>query len=127
MGKGENMFKLEEQHLEAAQEIAGKHRRKKSCDACYDRGWIGTTDQNLLVLCTRCVDMEAAMEEWKQYVSEHEELKEHFSELFEEKPELEEEEGSVMPKAYEHFKEQQQAQQKFVPGQCRQGHTKKIG
>jgi hypothetical protein len=126
-GKGEIMFKLEEKHLEAAQEIARKHRQKKSCDTCYDRGWIGTTDQNLLVLCTRCVDMDAAMEDWKQYVSEHEDLKEHFSDLFEEKQELDEEEGSVMPKAYEHVKEQPQAQQKFIPGQRRSSHTKKIG
>lgn len=121
------MFKLDEKHLEAAQEIAKKHRRKKSCDSCYDRGWIGITEQNLVVLCTRCVDMDAAMEEWKSYVSDHEDLKEHFGELFEEKPVEEEEEERVLPKAYEHKKDNPLAQQNFVPGQRRQGHTKKIG
>ncbi len=121
------MFKLEEKHLDAAQEIARKHRRKKSCDICYDRGWIGITDQNLLVLCTRCVDMEAAMEEWKTYVSEHEDLKEHFSELFEEKPVEEETEEHVLPKTHEHKKDHSQAKQAFIPGQRRPGHTKKIG
>ncbi len=121
------MFKLEEKHLEAAQEIARKHRRKKSCENCYDRGWIGITDQNLLVLCTRCVDMEAAMEDWKAYVSEHEDLKEHFSELFEEKPVEEETEEQVLPKTHEHKKEHPQAKQAFIPGQRRPGHAKKIG
>ncbi len=121
------MFKLEEKHLEAAQEIARKHRRKKSCENCYDRGWIGITDQNLLVLCTRCVDMEAAMEDWKAYVSEHEDLKEHFSELFEEKPVEEKTEEQVLPKTHEHKKEHPQAKQAFIPGQRRPGHAKKIG
>ena len=78
------MFILDEKHLDAAKEIAKKNRNKKRCDDCYDRGWLGVSEQNLLVLCGRCVDMEAAMEDWKNYVSEHEELKEHFSELFEE-------------------------------------------
>ena len=121
------MFKLDDKHLEAAQKIAGKHRRKKSCDNCYDRGWIGTTDQNLVVLCTRCVHMDAAMEEWKTYVSEHEELKEHFSELFEEKPVTEEEEERVLPAAHEHKRDHLQTKQNFVPGQRRPGHSKKIG
>ena len=80
------MFILEEKHLEAAKEIAQRNRHKKSCDHCYDRGWIGVSEQNLLVLCPKCVDIDKAMEEWKNYVSENEDLKEHFSELFEEKP-----------------------------------------
>jgi hypothetical protein len=125
--KGDEMFKLEEKHLDAAKEIARKHRQKKSCDNCYERGWIGTTDQNLLVLCTRCVDMDAAMEEWKTYVSGHEDLKEHFSELFEEKPVTEDEEERVLPPAHEHKKETAQNRQSFIPGQRRPGHTKKIG
>ena len=121
------MFTLDEKHLDAAKEIALKHRRKKSCDICYDRGWIGTTDHNLLVLCPRCVDLEAAMEDWKAYVSGHEDLKEHFSELFEEKPAVEQEEERVVPAAHEHKKEHPQAKQAFVPGQRRPGHAKKIG
>jgi len=76
------MFTLDEKHLEAAKKIALKHRKKKSCDHCYDRGWIGVNDQNLLILCTKCVEMDAAMEDWKAYVSGHKDLKEHFAELF---------------------------------------------
>ncbi len=120
------MFKLDDKHLEAAQAIAAAHRTKKSCDTCYDRGWIGVSEQNLLVLCTRCVDMEAAMADWKDYVSKHEELKEHFSELFEEKEALEQESHSVMPTKTEHKKEHMKATQSFVPGQKRTGRAKKI-
>jgi hypothetical protein len=122
------MYKLEEKHLEAAQEIAKKHRRKKSCDVCYDRGWVGISEQNLLVLCTRCVDMDAALEEWKEYVSGHEDLKEHFSELFEEKKAGEGEDGeNAVSNPHLHKKEHFQAQQSFVPGQKRMGRAKKIG
>lgn len=121
------MFRLDDQHLEVAQEIAHKHRRKKSCDECYDRGWIGITDNNLLVLCTRCVDMDAAMAEWKAYVGEHEDLKEHFSELFEEKEVETEATEHVLPAAHEHKKNHLQSKQQFIPGQSRPGHAKKIG
>lgn len=121
------MFNLDDKHLAAAQEIALKHRRKKSCGDCYDRGWIGVTDQNLLVLCTHCVDMEAAMEDWKAYVSGHEDLKEHFGELFEEKK-VESEEGEEHAKLnpHEHKKTHPHATQPFVPGQKRTGLAKKI-
>ena len=121
------MFKLEDHHLEAAKQIAKDNRRKKSCDICYERGWIGVSEQNLLVLCTRCVEMDAAMEAWKAYVSSHDDLKEHFSELFEEKPV--EENTEVAPKlsTHEHQKANPMAKQSFAPGQRRAGHQKKIG
>jgi hypothetical protein len=121
------MFKLEDHHLEAAQQIAKEHRRKKSCDVCYDRGWIGISEQNLLVLCTRCVDMDAAMDAWKAYVSNHEDLKEHFSELFEEKPVEENLDATPKVNLHEHQKANPRAQQTFTPGNRRTGHTKKIG
>ncbi len=121
------MYKLDDAHLEAAQNIAAKHRRKKRCDECYDRGWIGITEQNLLVLCTRCVDMESALAEWKEYVSGHEDLKEHFSELFEEKPVEEGGSEHAKPSLHEHTKSNPRSSQSFVPGQRRMGHSKKIG
>ncbi|HPR17768.1 MAG TPA: hypothetical protein PLD62_05945 [Candidatus Cloacimonadota bacterium] len=85
------MFKLEEKHLEKAKEIAARNRKKKSCGKCYDRGYIGVTPENTLVLCHKCVDMEKAMADWKSYVAEIPELKEQYHELFEEdeKPETE--------------------------------------
>jgi hypothetical protein len=78
------MFRLDDKHLEKAKEIALKNRKKKSCNKCYDRGYIGVTEENLLVICTKCVDIDKAMEDWKEYISDFPDLKEHFKELFEE-------------------------------------------
>ena len=78
------MFRLAETHLEKAKEIAQKNRKKKSCNKCYDRGYSGVTEENLLVLCQKCVDIDKAMEDWKEYVAQFPDLKEHFKELFEE-------------------------------------------
>lgn len=120
------MFKLADEHLEVAQEIAQKYRRKKHCDHCYDRGWIGINEQNMLVLCPHCVDREAALEEWENYVSENEDLKEHFSELFEEKP-VEEESEATIPAARTRKSAQTQVKKTFVPGKKKFSRTKKIG
>ena len=81
------MYKLEDKHLEVAKEIAARNRKKKRCDKCYDRGYIGVSEDNFLVLCHRCVDMDKAMEDWKKYVADIPELKEHFSDLFEDEQE----------------------------------------
>jgi hypothetical protein len=119
------MFTLEEHHLEEAKKIALNHRRKKSCDHCYDRGWIGVNDQNLLILCTKCVDMETSMEDWKTYVSGHEDLKEHFSELFEETPV--EENTKDHEKTVPHDLKKMSpapAKKTFIPGQKRTGLKK---
>ena len=67
------------------------------------------------------------MEEWKNYVSENEDLKEHFSELFEEKPIETEQDNLQLQKEREHLKSQPSNPPKFVPGQRRTGHQKKIG
>ena len=120
------MFTVEEKHLDVAKKIAGDHRKKKRCDECYDRGWIGVSEQNLLVLCHRCVDLDAAMEDWKQYVSEHEELKEHFSDLFEENAETEEVETHPAQQTYEHKKAHPAGKTAYVPGPKRTGRAKKI-
>jgi hypothetical protein len=121
------MFILEERHLDEAKKIALKHRKKKSCGTCYERGWIGANDQNLLILCTKCVEMEPAMEDWKTYVSANEDLKEHFSELFEEKEvedtEIEKEHEKSMP--MDHKKTTAgSAKKAFYPGQKRTGLKK---
>jgi hypothetical protein len=70
---------------------------------------------------------DAALEEWKTYISEHEDLKEHFSELFEEKPVEEEETESTIPVAHTKKPAQPQVKKTFVPGQKKFGRTKKIG
>ncbi len=84
------MFKLSDEQLAKAKEIALSNRRKKSCGECYDRGYIGTSEENLLILCQKCVDIDKAMEDWKEYVATVPELKDEFSDLFEDEPEEEE-------------------------------------
>lgn len=120
------MFKLADNHLEAAQKMAAANRTKKRCDECYDRGWIGLTDQNLLVLCTRCVDIDKTMVEWKEYVSGHEDLKEHFAELFEEKEAGPEHHEAEKHSTFETRKANPNAKPTFTPGMKRTGRAKKI-
>ena len=78
------MYRLDDKHLEKAKEIALSARKKKNCKVCYDRGYIGVNQQNMVVICHKCVDGEKATEEWKQYVLANEDLKEHYEEFFEE-------------------------------------------
>ncbi len=121
------MFILDEKHLDEAKKIAHDHRKKKSCDHCYDRGWIGVSEENLLVLCTRCVDMDAAVESWKEYVASHDDLKEHFTDLFEEAPQEAVEENHPAEQNYEHKKTHPVGKTAYTPGGPRRtGRAKKI-
>ena len=78
---------LAENHLEKAKEIALNNRKKRTCKKCYDRGYIGLTPENTLVICEKCVNVDAAMEEWKEYVKQDPQLMEDFKDLFEEEEE----------------------------------------
>ena len=93
------MSKLAEKHLEKAKEFALANRKKKSCNHCYDRGYIGTTPENTLVICTKCVDAEKALDAWKNYVKEIPELKEQYKDLFEEDKESVEEQEEYPPQS----------------------------
>jgi len=77
------MYKLPDEHLMKARELAVNNRIKKKCKTCYDRGYIGVTEDNLLVPCMKCVDMEKVTELWKEYVRSVPELFEQFQDLFE--------------------------------------------
>ena len=86
------MYRLPDEHLEKVRDFAVNNRTKKKCKTCYDRGYIGVTEENLLVPCVKCVDMEKVEALWKDYVKSVPELFEHFKELFEEKEEEEKKE-----------------------------------
>lgn len=86
-------FRLDDKHLEKAKEIASAARKRRSCGVCYDRGWAGVAQDNTIILCHKCVDGDKAFEDWKAYVAEDPELREHYSELFEE-PEKDEEQDA---------------------------------
>jgi len=79
--------RLPDAHLQAAKDMLPKHRKKKNCKKCYDRGYIGTTDDNMLVPCTQCVDGDALLKEWKEYVKKFPELVELYGDSLEDKPE----------------------------------------
>lgn len=81
---------LPDEHLGRAREIVAEKRTKQKCKVCYDRGYIGTNQDNMLVPCSKCVDVEGVMEGWRAYVAETPALKELYGDYFED----EEEEGT---------------------------------
>ncbi len=82
--------KLPEQYVPKAKEMALKHRTKEKCKACYDRGYHGINQLNLLITCHKCVDTDAVVEEWRAFVKDTPELAEMYGDYFEAE---EEEEG----------------------------------
>ena len=101
------MYRMDDKHLDVAKEIALRNRKKKKCDHCYDRAYVGVTTENMLMLCHKCVDMDAAVAEWNEYVETQPDLKEHFGAI--EKPEDEEAERHVpKPQQGKHLHERPQ-------------------
>jgi hypothetical protein len=88
----EDIMILDEKHQKVAIDIVQTNRTKKSCNKCYDRGYIGFAQDKTVVPCEKCVDLEKAFEGWKEYVSQHDDLKEYFKDLFVEDEKSEEEE-----------------------------------
>ncbi|MCB5230063.1 MAG: hypothetical protein WCX83_00795 [Candidatus Cloacimonas sp.] len=84
------MFRLADEHLQVAIEIIERNRHKKRCNNCYDRGYIGYTLENQVIPCHKCVNEEEAMQEWKEYVATVPELKEYYSDMFEEEEKADE-------------------------------------
>ena len=80
----EEVPRLPDEYLGKAREIAVAKRTKQRCKICYDRGYIGTNQNNMLVPCSKCVDVDAVMVDWKNYVAETPELKEIYGDYFEE-------------------------------------------
>ena len=96
------MYRMEDKHLEVAKDIALRNRKKKNCDHCYDRAYIGVTTENMLMLCHKCVDMDAAVAEWNEYVETQPDLKEHFGAI--EKPEEAENHAAPKPDRGQHVR-----------------------
>ena len=76
--------RLPDEHLAAAKEMVQRHRQRRNCKACYDRGYQGINELNMLVTCPKCVDGEGLMAEWRTYVRERPALKEMYGDYFEE-------------------------------------------
>ena len=87
----ESIPRLPDAHLEQAKRIVSGLRQPKRCKSCYDRGYVGTNQNNMLVPCPRCVDGDAVMEAWRTYVTETPELAELYGDYFDAEEEAEEE------------------------------------
>ena len=90
----EEVPRLPDEYLGKAREIAVAKRTKQRCKICYDRGYIGTNQNNMLVPCSKCVDVDAVMVDWKNYVAETPELKEIYGDYFEEEEVVEDHSGT---------------------------------
>jgi hypothetical protein len=85
--------RLPDTHLEKAKDLALQHRRTSKCKVCYDRGYQGADEHNMLVLCPKCVDSESVIKDWRQYVRDTPELVQLYGDYFEDEEEDEGEEG----------------------------------
>lgn len=92
----EEIPRLPDQYLAKAREMAAKHKAKKNCKRCYDRGYLGVDQHNLLIPCAKCVAGDALIQEWRQFVRDTPELFELYGTYFEE------EEKEVEAKEHEH-------------------------
>ncbi len=79
----EDVPKLSEEHLEKAKEIISRHRTKKNCKRCYDRGYQGVNQLNMVITCHKCVDEDKVTQEWQAYVRETPALVEAYGDYFE--------------------------------------------
>ena len=95
----EEIPRLPDQYLENAREMVIKHKVRKNCKRCYDRGYLGVDQDNLLVPCAKCVDGEALLTEWRQFVRDTPELSQLYGDYFEEQPEEEGEAQEDTPQA----------------------------
>ncbi|MGY8824629.1 MAG: hypothetical protein ACKVJG_11960 [Candidatus Latescibacterota bacterium] len=80
----EKIPRLPDAHLDNARALIAENRNKKNCKVCYDRGFVGTNQDNMLVPCGKCVDSDAVMKAWRGYVRDNEELSALYGDYFEE-------------------------------------------
>lgn len=86
--------RLPEKHLAEARKMVVNHKKKKKCNKCYDRGYLGVNEENMLIPCTHCIDSKTLFDEWKVYVKAHPDLVELYGDSLEDKP-AESKEGSA--------------------------------
>ncbi|MDA0334344.1 MAG: hypothetical protein O2782_04185 [bacterium] len=88
----EDVPKLPDEHLEKAKEMISRHRTKKNCKRCYDRGYQGINQLNMVITCHRCVDEDKVTQEWQAYVRDTPALSEIYGDYFESAEEATDEE-----------------------------------
>ncbi|MEW6751827.1 MAG: hypothetical protein AB1505_12745 [Candidatus Latescibacterota bacterium] len=87
----EGIPRLPDAQLARAKELIASHRKRSRCRHCWDRGYLGTNQLNMLVPCSKCVDTEAVMAAWRLHVRQTPELTELYGDYFE--PEEHDEHG----------------------------------
>ena len=85
----EDVPRLPDEHLEKAKELVSRHRTKKNCKSCYDRGYQGINQLNMLVTCHKCVNSNDVTKEWQMYVCDTPALVEMYGDYFEDDEEIE--------------------------------------
>ena len=80
----EEIPRLPDQYLANAREMVAKHKAKKNCKRCYDRGFLGVDQHNLLIPCPKCVAGDTLLVEWRQFVRDTPELAQLYGTYFEE-------------------------------------------
>lgn len=88
----EEIPRLPDQYLEKAREMVARHKAKKNCKRCYDRGWLGVDQHNLLIPCAKCVAGDALLAEWRQFVRDTPELSQLYGDYFEQEEEQKDQE-----------------------------------
>ncbi len=86
----DKVARLPDKYLDSAKSIIKDNRSKTQCKACYDRGYIGTNQDNMVVPCSKCVNVEEVMIKWREYVRNDGELTALYGDYFEEEEELHE-------------------------------------
>jgi hypothetical protein len=76
--------RLPDEHLAKAKELAAGQRSGKNCKLCYNRGYQGTDQNNMLVLCSKCVDTDTVGKQWREYVRDTPALTEMYGDYFDE-------------------------------------------
>ena len=80
----EKIPRLPDKFIPVARDIVVKNRKKNSCKTCFERGFLGINQDNMIVPCSKCVDTEEIMVEWRKYVRDNEELSKLYGDYFEE-------------------------------------------
>tara|TARA_B100000029_G_scaffold66761_1_gene59629 strand:+ start:408 stop:680 length:273 start_codon:yes stop_codon:yes gene_type:complete len=78
----EKLPRLPDEHLKRAKEMVARNRKGGRCKLCYDRGYQGISQDNMLVPCSKCVDTDAVLKEWKAFVQATPELAELYGDYY---------------------------------------------
>ncbi len=98
----EEIPRLPDQYLANAREMVAKHKAKKNCKRCYDRGFLGVDQHNLLIPCPKCVAGDSLLVEWRQFVRDTPELSQLYGTYFDEEEAADQDPEQAAPTRVNH-------------------------